>query len=134
MGILWALDEFTLENGCTKVLPGSQHTKLIPDKDFFEKNCHSVPCPKGSLIIFNARVWHRAGKNLTKKWRHSLTLNMCRAYMKQRMDWVRFIPDEISEQLNTQARRIIGFDTRLPKNLEEFFIPDNQRLYKPNQG
>jgi hypothetical protein len=50
------------------------------------------------------------------------------------MDWVRFIPDEISNQLNQSARRIIGFDTRLPTSLEEFFLPEEQRLYKPNQG
>jgi hypothetical protein len=53
--------------------------------------------------------------------------------MKQRMDWVRFIPSKISDQLNTQARRIIGFDTRLPSSLEEFFLPENERLYKANQ-
>jgi ectoine hydroxylase-related dioxygenase (phytanoyl-CoA dioxygenase family) len=54
--------------------------------------------------------------------------------MKQRMDWVRFVPPEISDQLNEQARRLLGFDTRLPTNLEEFFLPQDQRLYKANQG
>jgi hypothetical protein len=54
--------------------------------------------------------------------------------MKQRVDWVRFIPQAISGALNGQARRIIGFDTRLPTSLDEFFVPDDQRLYKPNQG
>jgi hypothetical protein len=53
--------------------------------------------------------------------------------MKQRMDWVRFVPKEIVEQLNEQARRIIGFDTRLPTSLDEFFVSDSERLYKPNQ-
>jgi hypothetical protein len=53
--------------------------------------------------------------------------------MKQRMDWVRFIPESISSQLNSQARRILGFDTRLPSNLEEFFQPEELRFYKGNQ-
>jgi ectoine hydroxylase-related dioxygenase (phytanoyl-CoA dioxygenase family) len=53
--------------------------------------------------------------------------------MKQRMDWVRFIPEEISSKLNDQARRIIGFDTRLCSNLDEFFQPEDKRLYKANQ-
>ena len=60
-------------------------------------------------------------------------MNVCRPYMKQRMDWVRFIPTEITDQLNSQARRIIGFDTRLASNLEEFFQPEDKRLYKSNQ-
>ena len=86
------------------------------------------------MIVFNARVVHSTGFNHTDQWRHALTMNACRSYMKQRMDWVRFIPDEISNQLNQSARRIIGFDTRLPTSLEEFFLPEEQRLYKPNQG
>jgi hypothetical protein len=54
--------------------------------------------------------------------------------MKQRFDWVRFVPRPIADALNPQARRIIGFDTRLPTSLEEFFLPEAQRLYKPGQG
>ena len=53
--------------------------------------------------------------------------------MKQRMDWVRFIPEQLTKQLNDQARRIVGFDTRIPSNLEEFFQPAEKLLYKPGQ-
>ena len=54
--------------------------------------------------------------------------------MKQRMDWVRFIPEEISSRLNARARRVIGYDTRVPTTLEEFFVPEDQRLYKAGQS
>jgi ectoine hydroxylase-related dioxygenase (phytanoyl-CoA dioxygenase family) len=134
VGVLWALDDFTIENGGTKVLPASHHSEQIPTKEYFDANSIQVECKKGSLIIFNARVVHSTGFNHTSEWRHALTMNACRSYMKQRMDWVRFIPNEISAQLNETARRIIGFDTRLPTNLMEFFLPEEQRLYKPNQG
>ena len=134
VGVIWALDDFTVENGGTKVLPASHHADFIPTKEYFEKNAIQVECKKGSLIIFNARVVHSTGFNETENWRHALTMNACRSYMKQRMDWVRFIPNEISDKLNQRARRIIGFDTRLPTSLEEFFLPEEQRLYKPNQG
>ena len=134
VGVLWALDDSTKENGGTKVLPASHHSEVIPTKEYFDSNSIQVECKKGSLIVFNARVVHSTGFNHTDQWRHALTMNACRSYMKQRMDWVRFIPDEISNQLNQSARRIIGFDTRLPTSLEEFFLPEEQRLYKPNQG
>ncbi|WP_217596218.1 phytanoyl-CoA dioxygenase family protein [Cohnella sp. GbtcB17] len=134
IGVMWALDDFTLENGATKMLPGSHHTDLVPVEEYFENSCVQLTCKRGALIIFNARVWHRAGINMSTSWRHSLTMNACRSYMKQRMDWVRFIPSSISDQLNEQGRRIIGFDTRLPTNLDELFLPESERLYKPNQG
>ena len=133
LGVIWALDDFTEENGATYVLPGSHNTALVPDEMIFNKNSVRLTCCKGDLIIFNARLWHRAGENLTDKFRHALTMNVCRPYMKQRMDWVRFIPESISNQLNNQARRIIGFDTRLPSNLEDFFQPEEYRFYKGNQ-
>ncbi len=102
-------------------------------KKLFEANCVQVTCKKGSLLVFDARAFHRAGENKTTEWRHSLTMNVCRPYMKQRMDWVRFIPASISDKLNQQAKRIIGFDTRLPASLEDFFVDDDKRFYKPNQ-
>lgn len=133
LGIIWALDDFTIENGATYVLPGSHNTDLIPSESLFEKNSIRLTCKRGALVVFNARVWHSAGTNTTENFRHALTLNVCRPYMKQRMDWVRFIPEAISSQLNEQARRIIGFDTRLPSSLEEFFLPEGKRLYKGGQ-
>ena len=134
MGVIWTLDEYTEQNGPLKVLPGSHNSFETPSDELFEKNCVKVLGPPGSLIIFNARVFHRTGENHTDKWRHSMTMNVCRSFMKQRMDWVRMLPDSITGQLNAQARRLIGFDTRLPSSLEEFFLPEDQRLYKPGQG
>jgi ectoine hydroxylase-related dioxygenase (phytanoyl-CoA dioxygenase family) len=134
MGVIWALDDYTPENGALKILPGSQHSEVVPDFELFEKNCTQIFCKAGSLLFFNAKTYHRTCDNSTDEWSHSMTLNACRSFMKQRMDWVRFVPSEISDQLNAQARRLIGFDTRLPCSLEEFFVPDDQRLYKPNQG
>jgi len=133
VGVIWALDDFTLDNGATHILSGSHNTKIVPSKEIFEKHSERVVCKKGSLIIFNARTWHKSGENKTNKFRHALTMNVCRPYMKQRMDWVRFIPESITSQLNEQARRIIGFDTRIPTNLEEFFQPEEKRLYKGEQ-
>jgi ectoine hydroxylase-related dioxygenase (phytanoyl-CoA dioxygenase family) len=134
IGVIWTLDEFTAANGATRLLPGSHRSEAAPQPEEFERHCVEAICPRGSLIVFNGRTFHRAGENSTGEWRHALTMNACRSFMKQRFDWVRFIPAAISDGLNAQARRIIGFDTRLPASLAEFFVADEQRLYKPGQG
>lgn len=133
VGVIWALDDFTKINGATKVLPSSHNSEEIPSKELFDELSVDVIVPKGSLIIFNARLFHCTGFNETNEWRHALTMNACRPFMKQRMDWVRFVPSAISDNLNPMARRILGFDTQLPSSLEEFFLPDEKRLYKANQ-
>ena len=135
IGVIWALDDCTISNGgALKILAGSQHCEIMPHPSVFEDNCDQITCKEGSLIVFNARAAHKTCQNITDRWNHSMTLNACRSFMKQRMDWVRFIPAEISSQLNHQARRIIGFDTRVPENLDQFFLPEERRLYKSNQG
>lgn len=135
IGIIWTLDDYTPDNGgALKVLPGSHHSADTPDEAFFEKHCVQILCSAGALLIFSARLFHRTGMNSTSQWNHSMTLNACRSFMKQRMDWVRFIRPDISDQLNEQGRRLVGFDTRLPTSMEEFFLPEEERLYKPSQG
>lgn len=52
----------------------------------------------------NARIVHSTGFNNTNQWRHALTLNTCRPYMKQRMDWVRFIPENITTHLTKEQK------------------------------
>lgn len=134
IGVMWALDEFTADNGATRLLPGSHLREAAPEPAYFERHSVEAICPRGSLIVFNGRTFHRAGVNATDEWRHALTMNACRSFMKQRFDWVRFIPAAISDSLNAQARRVIGFDTRLPASLAEFFVPEERRLYKAGQG
>lgn len=135
IGLIWTLDNYTADNGGgLKVLPGSHSIGQVPDEVFFEKYCEQILCPAGTLIVFSARLFHRTSTNKTNQWNHSMTLNACRSFMKQRMDWVRFVRSDVSNQLNHQARRLIGFDTRLPCSMEEFFLPEDERLYKPNQG
>jgi ectoine hydroxylase-related dioxygenase (phytanoyl-CoA dioxygenase family) len=134
VGVMWALDDFTDDNGATQVLPGSHHSADAPSAEFFERHFVRLTCAAGSMILFDGRLFHRAGDNRTGAWRHALTLNACRSFMKQRFDWVRFVPAAIADQLNPQARRLIGFDTRLPTSLEEFFVPEERRLYKSGQG
>lgn len=134
VGLIWALDAFNENNGGTQVLPGSHHVEIAPSEDVFRKHCVQVVAPQGSLIIFNARLFHRSGENQTTAWRHALTMNACRSYMKQRIDWVRMIKPEYTASTGPQARRVLGFDTRLPASMEEFFRPENDRLYKPGQG
>ena len=134
MGVMWTLDDFSSENGATEMLPGSHASALEPRPEFFELHHSKLAAPMGAMIVFNARVFHRSGMNRTKQWRHALTMNACRSFMKQRMDWVRFVPEEIAARLGAQGRRLLGYDTRLPTSLEELQLPEDQRLYKAGQG
>ncbi|MDQ2680991.1 MAG: phytanoyl-CoA dioxygenase family protein, partial [Candidatus Eremiobacteraeota bacterium] len=134
IGITLALDDFTLENGATYFLPGSHRSGEQPTEAAFEV-CAVPLLPKaGDAILFNARTWHRGGVNNSSTYRHAVTMNVCRSYMRQQFDFPRIVNDEVLSQLGERGRRFLGFDVRMPTSLQEYYLPVDQRPYKPNQG
>ncbi|GGB10521.1 phytanoyl-CoA dioxygenase family protein [Agarivorans gilvus] len=134
IGLIIPLDDFTEENGATYYLPGSHLNEKLPDEEYFRKNAKRAICKKGNLIIFNARLVHAAGTNNSNQERCALTMNFCRSYMRQRFDFPRLVPNEIINKLGNNGRQFLGMNVRMPTSLEEFYLPEEQRLYKPNQG
>lgn len=134
IGVIFALDDFTLENGATYYLKGSQKSEeLTPESTFYEHSSRAT-CNAGDMIVFNGRLHHAAGKNTSQNARHALTINFCRSYMRQRFDYPRMLKnyDSISFSKNTKQR--LGWNVRVPTSLDEFYLPEEKRLYKANQG
>jgi ectoine hydroxylase-related dioxygenase (phytanoyl-CoA dioxygenase family) len=133
IGIIFPLDDFTHQNGATRYLPRSQLESSLPNLTTFNENARAVECRAGDMIIFNARLAHSAGVNRTKAPRYALTINFCRCYMRQRFDFARMISPQQLQSLGENGKRLIGWDVRVPTSLEEFYLPPDQRLYKPGQ-
>lgn len=134
LGVIVALDDFTPDNGATYYLKGSHRRAELPDDDSFRAHADQVQCAAGDMILFEARLAHAAGVNRTARTRHALTINVCRSYMRQRFDFPRLVPPEVIASLGPNGRRLLGMDVRMPTSLDEFYLPPEQRLYKPNQG
>ncbi len=134
MGVIWPLDDFTIENGATYYLPGSHKENQIPEEEYFYKNSQRAIAKAGDMIILNALLVHAAGVNNTGKTRHALTINFCRSYMRQRFDLPRMIKPEVISSLGVRAKQRIGMNVRVPTSLDEFYLPEEDRLYKANQG
>ena len=56
----WATDEFTRDGGCTLVVPGSHRACSHPTREVRKTLEGAVPieCAKGSIAIWNSRIWH----------------------------------------------------------------------------
>lgn len=134
IGYILALNPFTADSGGTWVLKGSHLTEKIPEQDEFERNAVQLTCNVGDAIFFDGRLVHRAGENKTEEWRHSITINFCRPYMRSRFDFPKLVGEEPwVKRLNDSARKFLGYDVRMPTSLEEFYLPQDKRLYMPNQ-
>lgn len=134
LGFILALNSFNKENGATWVLPGSHLSKNTPSHEEFEIGANQLICNEGDAIFFDARLWHRAGKNYTREWRHSITINFCRPYMRSRFDFPKMLAEHTwVKEMDISARKFFGFDVRMPASLAEFHLPESKRLYLPNQ-
>jgi ectoine hydroxylase-related dioxygenase (phytanoyl-CoA dioxygenase family) len=128
------LDDFTLENGSTYFLSGSHKREERPTDEYFYKNADRAVVKKGSIILFDSNVWHATGKNNTDKKRRMLTMAFTRPFFKPQLDYPRSLGYEFGEGLNEDLRQVLGYNSRIPENLNEYYQPVEKRMYQPGQG
>ena len=134
VNMLVMLDDFTLENGATYLLTGSHMQPEKPtDEEFFAKADRAVG-KRGSIILFDSMLWHATGENLVGGMRRALTLTFTRPYIKQQLDYPRYMGYERAEEFSEDLRQVIGYNARVPATLDEWYQPPNKRMYKPGQG
>lgn len=124
------LDDFTEANGATWYLAGSQYTETPPSRDEFYANADRLVGRAGSVWYFNPRLWHAGGRNDTDKWRHSVGLNMCRPYMKQRIDIPRLLEHEDLTGVSDKVLQKLGFLAQVPASLGEYYAPPEERKFR----
>ncbi len=130
VGATILLDDFTEQNGATWFLPKSQAQEDAPAEDEFYAKAQRLIAPAGSVLFFNARLWHAGGDNQTDQWRHALTINMCRPYMKQRIDIPRAMAGMDLSGMSDRARQKLGFFSQPPASLEEYYLPPEKRSFR----
>ncbi|HYI09617.1 MAG TPA: phytanoyl-CoA dioxygenase family protein [Thermoanaerobaculia bacterium] len=134
VGLAFPLDAFTLENGAMEIWPRSFRFATAPPAEEFNANKVILAgLQPGDAVCFNSRCWHQSGVNSTPAWRHAVTLNVCRAYMRQQLDFPRMISGEVASRLAEDVRQFLGYHVRMPASMDEFLAPPEQRAYRPGQ-
>ena len=134
LNLLVMVDEFTLENGATHIISGSQFEAAPPPESLFYQQAERLIGPQGSIVIFDSRLWHAAGKNYSANPRAALTMSLCRPFIKPQMDYARMLGPEYGATLSKEMRQLLGYNARVPTNLHEWYQPEKSRMYYSNQG
>jgi len=129
-----ALDDFTAANGASWYLPGSHTCETRPSDETFAKYAVQVSRGAGDVLFFNPRVFHKAGVNTTKEVRYALGCYAVRSFMKPRFDFARMIPMSELTWATERLQRFLGHHTRVPANMDDYYVPGEKRLYRANQG
>ncbi|HSB08177.1 MAG TPA: phytanoyl-CoA dioxygenase family protein [Blastocatellia bacterium] len=77
---IWLLDDFTEENGATRLVPGTHLLLNQPPKSFADPasrhpNQRTIVAAAGSVLVFNGHTWHSGTRNETNLPRRALQLS-----------------------------------------------------------
>lgn len=133
LNMLVMLDDFTEENGPTLLLPFSHKKMEKPTEDFFYKNSVKALGKSGDILLFNSDIWHASSINKTYKDRMALPLTFSKSFIKQLMDYPRYLGYDKMSGLNPDLSALLGYNSRVASNLDEWYQPEEKRFYKKNQ-
>jgi Phytanoyl-CoA dioxygenase (PhyH) len=133
INLLVMLDDFTLENGATYLLSKSHLQADRPDEDFFYAHADRAVGKRGDLLIFDSHVWHATGNNTTDEVRRALTLTLTKPNFKQQADYPRMWGYDKMDKQSDFLNQIMGYYSRVPATLEEYFQPVEKRFYRRDQ-
>ena len=135
LNTLLMLDDFTVENGATQIMTSSHNEwSTLPPTEEFANKAEPATGKAGSLLIFDSNVWHAAGVNTTDRARRSVTPMYCRPFVKPQFDHPRAVGYERMNQLSEVQRQLLGYYSRIPATLEEWYQAPESRMYRPGQG
>ena len=113
---VWMLDDFTEENGATRVVPGSHRTRRKPEwsEDSVEENEIALTASAGSVAMWLSSTWHRSGPNRTEKPRRAVLCYYGRSWIKPFSDFRTAIPAERARRFSPTLRYLIGHSANPP--------------------
>jgi ectoine hydroxylase-related dioxygenase (phytanoyl-CoA dioxygenase family) len=134
INVMLAIDEFRPDNGATLIIPGSHQKTQPPDFAKVEQLVLPATCPQGSMLVFDSTLYHAAGPNTSGADRLAINHQFTRSYVKQQVDYVRALGDEVVLAQPPRTQQLLGWYTRVVTSLDEYYQPAEKRLYRPGQG
>lgn len=109
--VMWAFDDFTAENGATRLYPGSHRSLERPADD-----APSVPAamPAGSAMLYVGSLWHRGGANTTAERRLGVAIEYCASWLRPQETHLLVVPPALACTLPQRLRELLGYNVYPP--------------------
>lgn len=106
---MWALTEFTAENGATRLVPRSQDATELDEKP----SIVTAEMEPGSVLVWTGGLFHGGGANHAHRPRLGLNVNYNCRWLRQQENQYLAIPKEVAVALSDEFLRLLGYDTHI---------------------
>src|SRR5712692_3794079 len=104
---IWAMTDFTAENGATRVIPGSNR---YDDKlRFTESDTEPAEMSKGSVLFYTGSIYHGGGANRSNDTRSAINITYNVSWLRQEENQYLAVPLEIARTLPVELLKLIGY-------------------------
>ncbi|XOV79186.1 MAG: phytanoyl-CoA dioxygenase family protein [Aestuariibacter sp.] len=124
---IYCVDDFTLDNGATFVLPGSHKFVDFPSPDFVKNNALQVQAKAGDFIVLDSMVFHASGHNGSGQVRRAINHLYSLPVFKQQIDLSQIISPV---KLSSKELQLLGFLESNILSVEQFL----NNKWKQKQG
>lgn len=109
---MWAVDDFTKENGATHVVLGSHHwdRERRPEPD----QVVQAEMEAGSVLVYFAQLLHGGGANRSARPRTGVVLSYCLGWLRQAENQYLAVPLETARELPERLQKLIGYFVHEP--------------------
>ena len=124
---LYCVDDFTAENGATKVIPGSHLTIPFPSDRYIKQHEFTVEAPRGSFLVLDAMTYHSGDENRSERERRAVNHVYTIPMIRQQIAISRELGDL---DLSEEERKLFGFGLEEPISLTEFLSKQTNKRKK----
>jgi ectoine hydroxylase-related dioxygenase (phytanoyl-CoA dioxygenase family) len=105
---MWALTDFTADNGATRLVPGSH---LADHSPVYGADYASIAAemPQGSVLLWHGSLWHGGGANRTDSPRVGIAMNYCAGYIRQQENQQLGLAREKVATFAPRLRELVGY-------------------------
>lgn len=107
--VIWAIDDFSIGNGGTVVVPGS-HRWPLGRRPTAEDGPTAVVMPAGSAMIYTGNLWHGSGQNNSGERRLGVIFEHVLAWLRPAENHTLAVPRHVLEGLEPRLQALLGYN------------------------
>ena len=114
---MWALSDFTDENGATRIVTDRDVLKGVKNADteafenIDESKVSQAVMPKGSVFFWLQSTIHGGGANTASTSRSGLFISYCLGWVRQEDNQYLLMPREVAESYPENVSRLLGYQS-----------------------